>query len=141
MRRRLLPPLLAAMGMGLVLHQGARGADCLRYEPELVRLEGTLRLAVLPGPPHYRSFEAGDQPESVWLLTLASPVCIDAIPGDVWNIDQANVQTVQIIPRASFSLSLNGKPAQVEGTLYRARGGHPHAEIALRATRVAAALK
>jgi len=124
--------LICLMAPGLV-----QAAECLRYEPELVTLAGALKLKVFPGPPNYSSFESGDQPETVWMLTLADPICIKAIPGDAWSVSQADVQTIQIVPRAPFSLSLNGKAVVVEGTLYRSRGGHPHAAIALRATHVA----
>jgi hypothetical protein len=114
----------------------ARADECLRYEPEVVRLHGQLRLTVFPGPPHYRSLDAGDQPETVWLLALDRPACIDPIADDAWNIAQSDVRLVQIIPRAPFNVAMNGKPGVVEGTLYRAHGGHPHAEIVLRATGV-----
>jgi hypothetical protein len=114
----------------------ALGAECLRYEPDPVALNGTLKLTVFPGPPNYRSLQTGDQPEAVWMLRLARPVCIDAIPGDSWNIDQAQVPEVQVVPRTSFSMAMNGKDVVVEGSLSRARGGHPHAVILLRATAV-----
>jgi hypothetical protein len=130
--------LVTAVLATLVAVAGARaqGSDCLRYEPEDVSLAGTLQLQVFPGPPHYKSFDTGDQPESIWMLTLAKPMCIDATPGDTANTAAPRVERVQIVPRSSFSVSLNGKVAHVQGTLYRARAGHPHAEILLRATSV-----
>jgi hypothetical protein len=115
---------------------GARASDCLRYEPEDVTLAGTLQLQVYPGPPHYKSFDTGDQPESVWMLTLVKPICVDATPGDAANTAAVQVVRVQIVPRAPFSVSYNGRVAHVQGTLYRARGGHPHADILMRATSV-----
>jgi len=101
-----------------------------------VTLAGTLRLDVVPGPPHYKSFETGDRPEGVWMLTPASPLCFDATPGDDSNPAASNVQVVQIIPRTAFSVAYNGKIAHVRGTLYRPHGGHPHAQVLLRATTV-----
>jgi hypothetical protein len=133
MKPCLLAVLICLMASGRL----AQGAECLRYEPELVTLAGALKLKVFPGPPNYSSFESGDQPETVWMLTLADPICINAIPGDAWSVGQAGVKTIQVVPRAPFSLALNGKAVVVEGTLYRFRGGHPHAAIALRATHVA----
>lgn len=117
----------------------ARGAQCQRYEPDLVDLKGDLQLTVFPGPPHYRSVETGDQPEAVWMLQLAKPICIEAIADDPWNVARDGVQTIEVIPRTAFPVSLNGKPVQLQGTLFRARGGHRHAEIVLRATLAAPA--
>ena len=122
--------------MALAAAGAAQAGDCLRFEPEEETLTGTLRMDVVPGPPHYKSFETGDRPESIWLLTLANPVCIDATPGDENNAAAAQVDLVQIIPRTAFSVAYNGKPARVQGTLYRPHGGHPHATVLLRATRV-----
>lgn len=115
---------------------GARAADCLRFEPDDVTLAGTLRLEVFPGPPHYRSFETGDQPESIWMLTLAEPACIDPIAGDADNAAATRVTVVQVVPRAPFSVNYNSRRAHVQGTLYRPHGGHPHAPVLLRATSV-----
>lgn len=115
---------------------GAHVNDCLRFEPDDVTLAGTLRLQVFPGPPHYKSFETGDQPESIWMLTLAEPACIDPIAGDSDNAAATGITVVQVVPRAAFSVGYNGKRAHVQGTLYRPRGGHPHAPVLLRATSV-----
>ncbi len=117
----------------------AHSAPCLRYEPEQVSLEGTLHLRIFAGPPHYASMEAGDQPEMVWMLALAEPVCVLAIPDDRWNTEQTQVLSVQIAPRTGFSVDLNGKAVLLQGTLYRPRSGHPHADLILRATQVAQA--
>jgi hypothetical protein len=130
--------MAAALAVAVLAGAGAaaRASDCLRYEPEDVTLAGTLHLQVFPGPPHYKSFDTGDQPESVWMLALARPLCIDATPGDVANIAMQKVEQVQIVPRAPFSVAYNGKVAHVQGTLFHAHGGHPHAEVLLRASNV-----
>jgi hypothetical protein len=126
---------LAAISLAAVAAP-AQGSDCLRYEPEDVTLAGTLQLQVYPGPPHYKSFDTGDQPESVWMLTLAQPLCVDATPGDLANVAMQGVARVQVVPRAPFSVSYNGRRAHVQGTLFHAHGGHFHADILLRATSV-----
>ena len=127
---------LALLAAAALPSARGQGTDCLSYEPAEVSLQGRLELAVFPGPPHYRSFEAGDVPESVWLLRLAAPVCIAALADDLNNTAQGRVETVQIVPRAPFSVSLNGTTARVDGTLYRPQGGHAHAGVMLRATAV-----
>jgi hypothetical protein len=114
----------------------AAASDCVRYEPDDVSLAGTLRLQVYPGPPHYKSFDTGDQPESVWMLELSRPLCIDATPGDAANVAVERIERVQMVPRAPFSVSYNGKVAHVQGTLFHAHGGHSHADILMRATSV-----
>jgi len=131
--------LLVAVLASWTWNGPAQGAPCQRYEPEVVSLEGNLQLKVFPGPPHYQSVETGDQPEAIWLLQLAAPICIEAVPDDAWNVARDAVQTIEIVARTSFAMSLNGKPVQLQGTLFRAHGGHRHAEIVLRATRVALA--
>lgn len=134
MRNRLGTGIAAAL---LAAALPAQASDCLRYEPEIVSIDGVLSLKVFPGPPHYASLESGDAPEAVWILTPTRPICIDAIPDDSWNIARSNVQSIQVVQRSSFSMAWNGKLVQIDGSMFRARGGHPHAEIVLRATRVA----
>ena len=130
--------LLTLLGLAAAC-QGALAEQCLRYEPDVVSLQGTLQLKAFPGPPHYQSMEFGDQPEAIWMLTLARPICIGALAGDSWNVAREGVQTLEIVPRTSFALSLNGRAVQIQGTLSRApQGSHRHSDIILRATRVAA---
>jgi hypothetical protein len=129
------PALVLALCLAWVAAP-ALASDCLRYEPEDVSLAGTLRLQVYPGPPHYKSFDTGDQPESVWILELSRPLCIDGVPGDAANVAMDRVERVQMVPRSPFSVNYNGKVAHVQGTLFHAHGGHPHADILMRATSV-----
>lgn len=112
--------------------------ECARYDPATTRLEGELQLRVLPGPPHYKSFETGDQPESVWLLVLERPLCIEAEANDADNAAISGVSVVEVLARAPIPVQLNGKAVTVEGALYRPRGGHPHALVAMRAAKALA---
>jgi hypothetical protein len=128
--------VLALVGLiGASQRAGANG--CYRYEPDVVVVEGTLELKAFAGPPNYKSIEFGDQPETRWMLKPLQPLCIAALADDRWNIARDAVQIIEIIPRTAFNISLNGKVAQVQGTLTRAHGGHHHAEILMRATFVA----
>jgi len=135
--RRLQWRLLLALLPLVSLGGRTEAAPCERYEPDEVVLQGALQLKAFAGPPHYTSIEFGDQPEAVWILTLSEPICIAALPDDDWNIAREGVQTIEVIPRTSFSAALNGKLVQAQGSLSRAHGGHPHAEILLRARHVA----
>lgn len=127
---------LALLAAALLAGARAQPPACLSYEPAEVSLQGRLELAVFPGPPHYRSFETGDAPESVWLLHLAAPVCLAALADDLNDTAQFGVATLQLVPRAPIAVALNGSSASVTGTLYRPHGGHPHATVMLRATQV-----
>ncbi len=138
MIRRLLHAILTPLGLAAAVlgpPPAPAQTSCLAYEAAPVSLQGTLRLAVFPGPPHYRSFESGDAPQSVWLLHLEAPVCIAALAEDLNPAARVQVDTVQIVPRTGFGIALNGAAARVEGTLARA-GAHAHAAALLQATRV-----
>ncbi|HYB49870.1 MAG TPA: hypothetical protein VED47_02055 [Burkholderiaceae bacterium] len=129
--------LLALLGLvGAARCLGAEG--CLHYEPDEVDLQGTLQLKAFAGPPHYKSVELGDQPEAVWILTLPRPICIAPLPDDDWNVARDGVQTIEVVARTAFTVDLNGALVNIRGTLTRARGAHRHAEITLRASKVAA---
>jgi hypothetical protein len=49
-------------------------AGCKSYEPALVSLHGILVKKTFAGPPNYRDIHKGDEPETVWLLKLESPI-------------------------------------------------------------------
>lgn len=129
--------LLLMLSSLIGAQQRANAESCYRYEPDVVVVEGTLQLKVFAGPPNYKAVEFGDQPEAIWMLTPSHPLCIAALADDRWNIARDAVQIIEIVPRTSFNVSLNGKVAQVQGSLSRAHDGHHHAEILLRATLVA----
>ncbi len=116
---------------------GAQQPACLSYEPQPVSIVGRLDLRLFPGPPHFKSVEAGDFPDPVWMLTPKSPVCLDAIPGDTWSIAQSRIEAIQIQARVAMSPDMNGRTVHVEGTLYRPRTGHARTAIVMRATSVA----
>jgi len=128
--------LLAAM-MTAALPRQVQCAEpaCLPYE-QPSEIEGRLRLAVLPGPPHYRSFEEGDQPEQVWLLSPTIPACTQAVDGDLWNVALQDITTIRAVPRAPFDLNWNGRRVRVAGSFFRPHGAHARAALAVRATQV-----
>ena len=63
------------LGLGFLLLVTAAQADarCLRFEPAVETLTGTLRERVMPGPPGYQSIGRGDYPEDVLFLELEEP--------------------------------------------------------------------
>jgi len=120
---------------------GARAepAACLAFEPAPVAVQGTLRLQVFAGPPHYRSIESGDQAEAIWMLQPDAPLCVAARDGEIGSITLQDVRSVQVVPRTPLSMSLNGRAARLQGTLSRPHDGHAHALVLLRTTHAEAA--
>jgi hypothetical protein len=51
-------------------------SGCRSYEPIVVALHGTLVRKTFAGPPNYSDISKGDKPETSWLLTLDSPICM-----------------------------------------------------------------
>jgi hypothetical protein len=52
-------------------------AGCHSYEPATVGLHGKLVRETFAGPPNYHDVRKGDEAETVWLVTLDSPICIN----------------------------------------------------------------
>src|SRR6185503_21224078 len=67
---------------------------CLAYEPDTVSVRGTIKRRTFPGPPNYESVAKGDQPEVMWVLRLARPVCVSASGDRNEEKDVSNVQLV-----------------------------------------------
>jgi hypothetical protein len=55
----------------------AAAAQCLEYEPKIVRLSGVLVRETYPGRPNYESIKKGDETETIWVLRLKQPMFID----------------------------------------------------------------
>ena len=63
------------MAAFLILTLQAAAGECLKYEPEVVTLRGTIERHTYPGPPEYASVEAGDEKVTYWYLRLDRPLC------------------------------------------------------------------
>lgn len=50
-------------------------ADCLE-DGQDVRFVGSVSRETFPGPPNYENIDDGDEPETVWILTIATPNCV-----------------------------------------------------------------
>jgi len=65
-----------------------------------VKLVGTIRDEVFPGPPNYESIKKGDEPESYWILKLNEPIDVaedPEYPVPDENTPQLNVRDVQLV--------------------------------------------
>jgi hypothetical protein len=113
-------------------------AGCKSYEPAVVELSGKLVRKTFAGPPNYQDVHKGDAPETVWLLKLNSPICVDqdrAQP-DI-NPAKKKVRSVQLVlgnDGEARAKSLFGKRVQTAGTLFAAHTGHHHTPVLLTVT-------
>lgn len=109
-------------------------ADCvqLHYNQSGVRLEGLVYKRVFAGPPNYRSVQRGDRPETVWVLVLAKPVCMTALPADQENESADNIVEIQILFTEGQHVP-DGEDASrqvsVTGRLFSAQSGHHHLPV------------
>ena len=107
---------------------------CAAYEPAVTTVTGKLERRTYPGPPNYESVQAGDDAETGLYLHLASPVCINATPGDEINREQRDVLVIQLNLDAEQYAALRpllGKTITLRGTLYAAHTAHHHAPSVL----------
>lgn len=122
--------LLLALGGSAVAR--AESA-CLAYEPVQVVIDGVIERRMFPGPPNYESVEAGDRPETYWLLKLEAPICVDG-PPDELNAREEGVSQVQLSLRAEQYSEFErfvGERARATGTLTHAISGHHHTPVLL----------
>jgi hypothetical protein len=113
-------------------------AQCLRYEPHQVRLDGTLLRQTFPGPPNYTDTTSGDTPERVFLIHLSHPICVGADSTDPVNQAERNVVLVQLIPRSEPVMiipgNVVGKRVRVTGYLFHGSSGHHHTQVLINAS-------
>lgn len=50
---------------------------CIEPNDAKVELIGEVKIEVFPGRPNYESIKNGDEPESAWILTIESPICVN----------------------------------------------------------------
>jgi hypothetical protein len=136
--------LLAAALCATTLRIEAR--SCLPYEPKPVTLAGTIVRQTFPGPPNYEDVKTGDTPEMIWVLRLATPICVAPDgPTEDYNDPESNVRELQLIfmDGAGYTKyrSLLGKPVSVSGTLSHAITGHHHTKVMVVVREIAAARK
>src|SRR5215510_7066420 len=100
---------------------------CVSYEPEIVTFTGTIRRHTFPGPPNFESVSKGDQAERVWVLHLATPICVSASTD--WE-KETGVSNIELV-LTKYDKSLVNRRVVVSGTLYHAFTGHHHTKILL----------
>ena len=125
--------ILLAGALGVFLPLPASAGGCLAYD-DPVTLEGILASGTFAGPPNYESVEAGDRPETVLLLRLKDPVCVDAAADGMSDAVQG-ADAIQLALRDARQLAdlkrLVGRPVRLSGSLFGAMSGHHHTPVLL----------
>ena len=117
-------------------------SDCLK-DGDAVSLVGKVWRETFPGRPNYQSIENGDEPETVWVLTLDQPRC-------VLGVSMENGKTYEIGKITRFQLVLTPEQykkhrgllehrARVKGQLFQAMSGHHHTKALIEAKELGAA--
>ena len=71
----------------------------LKCAPYGVKLVGTIKDVMFPGPPNYKDITKGDEPEDYWILKLHDPINVAKDPGypvPDGNEPQLNVRDLQL---------------------------------------------
>jgi hypothetical protein len=104
--------------------------QCLRWEPTITTLTGTLVTRTYPGPPNYDSLERGDLPQRTFLLVLDRTVCVHA---DSTNQQASEIRVVQLVTLDSYFVPilehLLNRSVRVIGTLFPAHTAHHHTPV------------
>jgi hypothetical protein len=70
-------------------------SQCLKCEPNIVSLKGTIYAKDFPGPPNFESIRAGDERMRYWIFRLDRPICVDGDGFD--NTRVPNVRELQLV--------------------------------------------
>ena len=89
-----LIPVLLVAGCKNAANNNAQ----LKYEPDVVKIIGTIRNETFPGPPNYEDISKGDEPEDYWILKLRAPIDVAKDPNyPDGNRAEKNVRNVQLV--------------------------------------------
>src|SRR6476659_9483404 len=104
-----MPALDLLSALLLASLPAASHRTCYRYERDSVEARGQVVRRVYPGRPNYESIKRGDEPDTVYVLRLQSPLCtVDSAVGEA----RQNVREVQLYFAAadtSAVKAMNGK--------------------------------
>jgi hypothetical protein len=129
--KTLVIPTVAIAAMSL-LGQG-RPPTCLRYEPDTVRVTGTLARHIYYGAPGFGEDPKHDQKEVGFYLDLAAPICMAPGSDDV-DVAKSGIRRIQLVLDEDGYARLRpllGKRLTLRGTLFGAITGHHHTPVLL----------
>lgn len=125
---------LAVLALGCGTGDAAGQAQCLRYEPATVELQGTFATEQRYGPPNYGETPATDQRALIRLLKLSKPVDVCADSTAEVNTESfqgvAEVQLLFLGEQQAHDALLN-KDVVVTGSLSEAQTGHQYTKVVL----------
>jgi len=129
---------ILSLSVALAAQVPTGSGPCLKYEPEIVVLTGTIKRHKFPGPPNFESVRNGDSLETYWLLQLPKPVCVETpTPNEPVNKAEANISVLQIlISDYGKYRRLLGKRVKVTGTLFHQITGHHHTKVLINASNI-----
>jgi hypothetical protein len=116
--------------LGANAHVGAK-RPCYEYGRDTVELRGQVVRRVYPGRPNYESIKQGDEPDTVYVLRLASPLCTVASPEGEAQIDVREVQLDFSAADARAVKAMNRQVVKIHGVLEEWAFGWHHLPVLL----------
>jgi hypothetical protein len=120
------------LGVLLAVSSGAiagQSSDCQK-DGDTVSLAGKVWRETFPDRPNYESIENGDEPETVWVLTLDSPRCVLGVsPDDNKPYEIGNITRFQLVltpAQYKKHRAVLEHRAEIKGQLFQAMTGHHH---------------
>jgi hypothetical protein len=115
-------------------HLGNEQNACLSYGTStILPFSGTIAPQTFPGPPNYEGVEKGDASETVWILTLDTPIC--TLQAEQDQPAENNVGTMQLLITGTEMYNRYqpqlGRSVIVTGSLEHAITGHNHTSVML----------
>ena len=110
-----------------------RQRSCLRYEPDTVRVSGTLARHMYYGAPRYGEDPKHDEKEIGFYLDLAVPLCMRP-GGDGVDVAKSGIRRIQLLLDEDGYARLRpllGERVSLRGTLFGAITGHHHTPVLL----------
>jgi hypothetical protein len=97
--------------LGKTTENFEQNISCLNYEPEIVNLRGRVIRRVFSNLSNRR--------QTVYLLELNKPVCVNKDPANEFNIQRKNIQKMQLVLEDyNKAKKLIGKFVEVKGVLF-----------------------
>jgi hypothetical protein len=116
--------------------------DCLKYEPDTVKVVGVIERDTFPGRPNYESIKDGDESEIYWILKLSKSVCVIGKPNDDLNESENNITEMQLVlteEQYDVYRKLIGKKVVVSGTLFHSISAHHKTTVLISVVKMVAA--
>jgi hypothetical protein len=122
----------------------APASECIE-DGQSVTFEGRVSRETFPGPPNYESIDDGDQPETVWILTLDSAQCVvgksmeDGSPIEIAKSTTRFQLAFEDQSVYGAQKRLVEQRAIVNGQIFAGQSGHHHTKALVAVKRIKAA--